>query len=78
MKYILAANRYILLPTIAPGNYDIIGYNWFDIKEGKYNSCACWSTKEAAIAMYKNRGVKEVEILIRDNIEFIPDGLFNI
>ena len=45
---------YILIPQIAPRKaYRIIGYNWFSISEGRYNSCSFFKTAEQAISEYE-------------------------
>jgi hypothetical protein len=43
----------ILLPQIKE-QYEIIGYNWFNIHTGKYNSSAFFSTVEVAFKCYSN------------------------
>ena len=30
--------------------YEIIGYDWFNITDGHWNSCKCWHTPEEAVA----------------------------
>ncbi len=42
----------LLLPQISSdprGSYDIIGYNWFDLEKGEYNSKAFFPTVQSAI-----------------------------
>jgi len=45
-------NLYALLPMIEPMKYKIIGYNWFDLSTGKWNSCHTWATKQEAVKAY--------------------------
>lgn len=51
-KNIKNGNVYLLLPQIG-AKYEVIGYNWFNIKAGRYNSCTFFETVEQAIACYK-------------------------
>lgn len=49
--------KYLLLPQIEKGkDYDVIGYNWFNVTSGSYNSCAFFKTAEEAIKCYRNTG----------------------
>jgi len=43
---------YLLLPQIEPHSYKVIGYNWFNVDSGEYNSAECWKTPEEAIKYY--------------------------
>lgn len=43
---------YLLLPQHTKGNYRIVGYNWFDLKNFYWNSCCCFKTKELAVTSY--------------------------
>lgn len=43
----------LLLPQQNPGEYGIIGYNWFRLTDGGYNSCTTWKTPEAAVEAYE-------------------------
>jgi hypothetical protein len=44
---------YLLLPQIAQGSYEVIGYNWFNLTKGEYNSCITFSTIVEALKVYK-------------------------
>lgn len=65
----------LLLPQIAksdnhiPGlsiDYDLIGYNWFNIRTGKYNSQFFWKDPENAVNSYKNKyEVRNADINIK-------------
>ena len=47
--------RYLLMPQISKAKgYVIVGYNWFNIKEGSYNSCAFFKTPRAAMEEYES------------------------
>ena len=49
----IGTDELILLPQMEPNmNYRIIGYNWFSIKSGEYNSCVCYESIDAAILSY--------------------------
>ena len=48
-------STFILLPQLrADKTYTIIGYNWFNIRSGTYNSCACYETIEDAMKAYSS------------------------
>lgn len=47
-------NVELLLPQIEKGSYKIVGYNWFNLTVGQYNSCATFKTVEAAIRARSN------------------------
>jgi hypothetical protein len=62
MRYeISGGGKYILLPNIVPHSYKVIGWNWFNLEEGEWNSCL-FETKEHAIEAYKKRGITKVKI----------------
>ena len=46
--------KYILLPQIKKGNTEIVGYNWFNMITGKYNSCCFFNTAQEAIDCYND------------------------
>ena len=47
--------RYLLMPQISKSKgYVTIGYNWLNIKEGRYNSCVFFKTPRAAIEGYES------------------------
>lgn len=55
---------YILLPQIEEGSYKVVGYNWFDIINGKYNSCVFFETpQEACTYCYSN--ARNMEIILK-------------
>jgi hypothetical protein len=45
-----AGTTYLLLPQIEKGNYKVIGYNWFNILGGRYDSYSFFLTAEEAVA----------------------------
>lgn len=54
----------LLLPFIREGSYEVIGYNWFNMTEGGWNSCAVWETPEQAVLAYKNYAISNADITI--------------
>lgn len=44
----------LLLPHIGPRR-EPLGYDWFDLDNGRWNSSMHWDTAEQAIEAYKNR-----------------------
>ena len=55
----------VLLPQIKPGNYKIVGYNWFNITTGKYMSCATFPTVKEAVNLYqKTYEVSNADLVI--------------
>jgi hypothetical protein len=53
---LFSGDNCILLPQIAKDDYKVIGYNWFNITEGEYNSCCLFPTVKAAIESYQSSG----------------------
>lgn len=43
---------YLLMPQIVKGSYNVVGYNWFSINRGVYNSCACYDSPRDATRAY--------------------------
>ena len=43
---------YLLVPQIEKDSFAVVGYNWFDIEIGEYNSCVCFETAKAAVIEY--------------------------
>jgi len=43
---------YILIPSRKQGTYTIIGYDWYNITEGHWNSTACWENPQRAVEAY--------------------------
>lgn len=56
--------QYLLMPSLAQdGSYVIAGYNWFDVKMSKFNSCRTWKTPAEAVRAYEGaHKIKNVEI----------------
>lgn len=55
-------NRYLLMPQ--KGNeYDIIGYDWFNLNTGEYNSCRIFKTAKDAVNCYKDHTVVNEDII---------------
>lgn len=53
-KPIMARNpednhKHLLLPAIQAGSYMIIGWNWFNLRDGAWASCSTFKTVEEAI-----------------------------
>lgn len=51
-KPIFAGKSMILLPHREHGTYRVIGYDWFRLDDGDFNSCKNWATPEEAVADY--------------------------
>ena len=68
MKYTLAGDRFLLLPTQEAGSYAITGYNWFDLRQNKWNSCTTFKTEQDAKNTYRNYPIREVTIKVSDDI----------
>ena len=45
---------FMLLPQISTG-YKHTGFNWFNLADGSYNSCAFWETPEKAVEAYQGQ-----------------------
>ncbi|BAV80786.1 hypothetical protein [Vibrio phage RYC] len=45
---------YILLPVDQEDSYSFRGYDWFNPKTGRWNSCANFKTVAAAISPYRD------------------------
>lgn len=59
-------STHILLPRMEGKCYSTVGYDWFDITLGDWNSCAWWKTKEEAVQHYKdwNYTVRNCELKV--------------
>lgn len=55
--------KYLLLPQLG-NSYSVKGYNWFNIKTGEYNSCACYKTAKQAVEAYSDHSVYNVNIVL--------------
>ena len=67
-KPIVAKNSngytHLLLPYIED-SYKILGYDWFNLDEGKFNSCVHWKTPQEAIDSYsENHTVTNAELTV--------------
>ena len=52
-KKSVTAGTMLLLPCLRDDSgYDIIGYNWFRLLDGHWNSCRTWKTPQAAVDAY--------------------------
>jgi hypothetical protein len=49
---LVTGEKLLLLPQIKTINFCVLGYNWFRIKTGEYNSCVCFPTVADAIEAY--------------------------
>ncbi len=51
------STKLLLLPQMGKETgYEIIGYNWFNLTTGKYNSCSFFKTAKEAIDSYSGYG----------------------
>lgn len=57
------ASTFLLLPVCKEGSYKVVGYNWFNITLGQWNSCSTFKTAQEAINCYSN--VKNCEIELK-------------
>lgn len=57
--------KYLLLPVQEEGSYSVIGYDWFDIDEGRYNSCCQHKTVDDALRSYSSYKIYNAKIEIR-------------
>lgn len=48
--------EYLLIPKTAKESYKVIGYDWFCVRTGVYNSSCCFSTAKEACANYVQGG----------------------
>jgi hypothetical protein len=46
--------KYLLLPQIQKNDGKTVGYNWFDLEKGAYNSFSFFKTPEEAIDNYED------------------------
>lgn len=51
-KPIFAGNSLILMPHRKKGSYEVIGYDWFRLDDGQFNSCVNWGTPQEAVKAY--------------------------
>jgi len=51
-------DKHLLLPQIDKGSYLVIGYNWFNLSIGAYNSCVLYETAQKAVEVYEDIGHK--------------------
>ena len=61
--------KQLLLPQIStknPGSYEVIGYNWFFLDSGGYNSRACFGTVEEALAARRGYRIYNAEISVKE------------
>ncbi len=54
--------KYLLVPIHERSSYEIIGYDWFDIDEGRYNSCCQHKTVDDALRSYSNYKIYNAKI----------------
>jgi hypothetical protein len=51
----------VLMPRLENGSgYKVVGYDWFDIRSGIFNSCCCFKTAQLAIDSYLAYGEYKV------------------
>ena len=58
--------EYLLLPQIEQGAYTVIGYNWFSVSRGEYNSNATFSSVEEACLMYGGHTIRNVTLRLEN------------
>ena len=58
--------KFILLPQI-DDCYKVIGYNWFNVGDWSYNSCAFFETVEKAVQEYEDFGYEMYNVDIELN-----------
>ena len=59
-------DKYLLLPQISKNNgYKIIGYNWFRIVSGRYNSSCFFGSVAEAIGDYSEYKIYNADIVIK-------------
>lgn len=58
------SGTFLLLPQLdsEKSGYAIIGYNWFNLEKGEYNSCNFFKTPEEAIHGYSQMAIKNANI----------------
>ncbi len=57
--------KYLLIPQLGKYNYDIKGFNWFNLTEGRYNSRCCYKTAEAAVGDYSHLHIYNADIILK-------------
>lgn len=60
----MGTEKYLLLPLINNKNYDIIGYNWFDLNAMNWNSCSCFTSIIKALEAYSSYRIYNANINI--------------
>lgn len=50
----------ILMPVKKAGSYEIIGYDWFNLTDGVWNSTICFKTPEIAVESRQSYEAYEV------------------
>ena len=58
-------NIELLLPGKDKGLYQIIGYDWFNLGTGEWQSCTTWSSPMEAVHNRKGHTIYNVEIAIK-------------
>lgn len=48
---------YLLMPHINKGSYEIVGYDWFSLILGRWNSCRHFKTPQEAVVEYAHYDV---------------------
>lgn len=56
--------KYLLISQIDM-DFKIKGYNWFNLYNGTYNSCSCWTTPEEAVKTYRESGYSIYNAVIK-------------
>jgi hypothetical protein len=49
---VVAGDLHLLTPQVS-GGYEIIGFDWLNVKKGNYNSCAHFSTAQLAVKSHQ-------------------------
>ena len=61
----LEGKKFLLLPVHEEGSYSFIGYDWFDIDEGRWNSSCKHKTVDDALRSYSYYKIYNAKIEIR-------------
>ena len=55
---------HLLLPVTEQDSYRVIGYKWFNVKKGKWNSSYIWATPQEAIQYYCSYKITNTEVIL--------------
>lgn len=65
--------KYLLLPQMISNgsSYEVIGFNWFDISMGRYNSKVFYKTAQEAISSYGSYKIYNAELSVSRTSEIL-------